>query len=265
MNLNLLLIFLLPVISVCAEMPVKYYIGQTEVSSEVWNSVPDSIKNGSSVVETDSIIYRGFDLKLEYYVDSLSDPSTPIIRQRSAEDLEFMRRQIREFTLRHRDESLRLHEGDPTPLFSLTDPDSGHTTADPLQPGICYLINFWATWCSNCLIELRQEEIPALIRQFGGRSDFRFIPVCIDTSVDILNKWFESDTGKQWIHIKPLTMIDPDRLANSIFATPGILPLNVVIGTDGKIKYIHSGRLSTPEQFKELENAIKNGLNNTTH
>lgn len=40
----------------------------------------------------------------------------------------------------------------------------------------------------------------------------------------------------------------------------GIMPLNIVIGKDGVIKYIHSGKITAEEELSELRNAIISGL-----
>lgn len=38
------------------------------------------------------------------------------------------------------------------------------------------------------------------------------------------------------------------------------MPLNIVIGKDGVIKYIHSGKIIAEEELSELRNAIISGL-----
>lgn len=38
------------------------------------------------------------------------------------------------------------------------------------------------------------------------------------------------------------------------------MPLNIVIGKDGVIRYIHSGKITAEEELSELRNAIISGL-----
>ena len=63
-------------------------------------------------------------------------------------------------------------------------------------------------------------------------------------------------------YLSELTYLDSDRLVNEIFATGGFLPLNVIIGCDGRIKYIHLGKISEKADIEELKDTITNALSN---
>ncbi|MCM1077828.1 MAG: TlpA family protein disulfide reductase [Bacteroides sp.] len=154
----------------------------------------------------------------------------------------------------------RLHLGDSVPNFNVIRNPGGAVVEDVLHTGKCYLINFWATWCGNCLLELLPTEIPQFAEKFIDDKDFVFLPICIDTSSDELESFFNSERGERWKHLKYVTTLDQDRTANSIFAEAGHLPLTVVVGKNGRIVYIHIGRISTKNEFDELEKAIVAGL-----
>ena len=57
-----------------------------------------------------------------------------------------------------------------------------------------------------------------------------------------------------------MTLIDIERKTNSIFAESGILPLNIVIGKDGIIRYIKIGKINGIDQINDLIEAIRIGL-----
>lgn len=61
--------------------------------------------------------------------------------------------------------------------------------------------------------------------------------------------WMSTPDSLKYIEYDSLTAIKS-----------GIMPLNIVIGKDGVIKYIHSGKITAEEELSELRNAIISGL-----
>lgn len=257
---HFLLFTLLIVTTLSATVPTRYFVGRTEVSEAFWNQMPDSLDYVTSEFNSDTSVVKGRELPYTHYLDSISSPGVYLLRKRSQEDISMFERALAQANIIRREKSLSKTNGDPAPQICLTKLADGKTTENFIESGNCYLLSFWATWCGNCLHELLPEFIPSVVEQFSDNTKFHFVPICIDASCDDLEKFFNSELGQRWSYLAAITYIDIDRKANSQYGESGIMPLNVVIGSDGNIRYIHSGALKSADQLSALAEAIKSGL-----
>ena len=240
-----------------AQVPTKYFIGKSEVSEATFRNVPANLITGTESYNYDSLRIRKFNITYTHYLDSVSTPGEFIIKKRTPEQIAELSRLFNEVYENRK--IIKLNIGDNAPNFKLVKNIGGDTISNILISGKCYLLNFWATWCGNCLKELQPEYIPAITEKFVNDKDFQFMPICIDATQEDLQLFFVSELGKRYDWLEYLTYLDIDRQANDIFADSGIMPLNVVIGRDGKIKFIKTGRLEGTELLS-LEEAIREGL-----
>lgn len=115
--------------------------------------------------------------------------------------------------------------------------------------GKVVLLNFWATWCPPCRMELSKVQ-KEIIDRFQDK-DFVFLPISRQDSYDKI-KTFREQTG----HTFPMGM-DPDRKIYSLFATASI-PRNFVIDKKGKISFLEIGY--DEESLKKLISEIEKAL-----
>lgn len=242
-----------------ASIPTKYFIGEREVSESSYNSVPDSIRNKSflSNFNNDTLVVKIMDLPYTHYLDTIQQSGEVIIKRHSPERIDL----FNDLLANQSQKAVKLRVGDSVEFkLSLLNLQSDTVNIDFNKWEKCYFISYWATWCGNCLLELEPDNIPEWIKQFADNRDFEFIPICIDSTPSELKQFFESGKDKESIYLSDITLIDIDRESNSYFAKSGNLPLNIVIGKNGVIKFIKIGRIHGKEEIAELKEAIISGL-----
>lgn len=128
-------------------------------------------------------------------------------------------------------ESSLIHVGDPAPDFTLTDAD-GSTFSTVDAKGKVVLVNFFATWCGPCLMELPHVE--KIWSDYRDREGFQLLVIGREESMDSVRD-FRSKQGFSF-PIAP----DPDREAYSLFAKESI-PRTLVISPSGVVVYSKAG------------------------
>lgn len=139
--------------------------------------------------------------------------------------------------------------GDKAPLFTCKTIDGKTIDISKLQ-GKIVMINFFATWCGPCNLELPVMQ-KNIWDKYKNRSDFELI---------ILGREHNEAEVSKFVKGKGFTMPfapDPERKIFSLYATQSI-PRNIIIGKDGKIIFQSIG--FTPEEFKEIENLLAEKL-----
>jgi peroxiredoxin len=147
------------------------------------------------------------------------------------------------------DPSTLTKVGDKAPLFTCKTIDGKTIDISKLQ-GKIVMINFFATWCGPCNLELPVMQ-KNIWDKYKNRNDFELI---------ILGREHSEAEVSKFVKGKSFTMPfapDPERKIFSMFATQSI-PRNIIIGKDGKIIFQSIG--FTPEEFKEIENLLAENL-----
>ncbi len=147
-------------------------------------------------------------------------------------------------------ETTLLNVGDKLPEFTakaLNGPDLSSVNLK----GKVALINFWATWCGPCKIEMPfiQKDIYEKIR------DKNFVMAAI-------SRGEETDLVKRFIELNKYTFpiyLDKETTVYKLFASKYI-PRNFVIGKDGIVKWSSIG--FRQEEFEEMIKVIKKELAN---
>jgi peroxiredoxin len=137
--------------------------------------------------------------------------------------------------------------GDPVPQFSLTTADSDEFTLP--HNGKVSLINFFATWCGPC-----QLELPHIEQIWMANKDdqhFRVLVIGREETTESVRKYRDS---------KGFTFpiaADPARAVYSLFASESI-PSTLVASSDGRIVYSKAG--FSEGDIVELKAVLKNQL-----
>jgi peroxiredoxin len=137
-------------------------------------------------------------------------------------------------------------ERKPAPEFSLTDANGSSVTLSDYR-GKVVLLNFWATWCGPCTL-----EIPWFIdfeQEFKSRG-FEVVGISMD------------DEG--WAAIKPYVaehkmnyrvLLGNDSVSQ-LYGGVEALPTTFIIDRDGKIASVHIGLAGKDEYLNEIQKLL---------
>nr|WP_315197258.1 TlpA disulfide reductase family protein [uncultured Flavobacterium sp.] len=142
-----------------------------------------------------------------------------------------------------------LKIGDSFPNFTYFNKEGKSNESSKLK-GKVILINFFATWCGPCMVEmpLLQKEI---WEKYKSNDNFKLISFGRDHSLKEVNDFIKMKSFD--FEICP----DKGKLIYNQFATQYI-PRNYLIDKDGKVIYVSVGY--SEEDFKILKEKIKSLL-----
>jgi peroxiredoxin len=126
-----------------------------------------------------------------------------------------------------------LRAGDRAPDFSLVSL-SGETVPLSQYEGRPLMINFWATWCAPCKVEM-----PLLQSRYEQHSDdLAILAIDYDEPKDVVQN-FAGQLG-----LKFPILLDPGGKINDLFLVEGY-PTSFFIDSSGVIQAVHVGQLTS--------------------
>jgi len=124
-----------------------------------------------------------------------------------------------------------IEEGDIAPDFALDDLD-GNTHQLEAHRGQPVVLNFWATWCAPCRVEM--PELQAAFSRHQD-SDLTILAINFDEPPDTVQRFFYDEMG---LTFTPL--LDEKGLVTEQYGIFNF-PTSIFVGRDGVVSAVHYG------------------------
>jgi thiol-disulfide isomerase/thioredoxin len=112
--------------------------------------------------------------------------------------------------------------------------------------GKVIIVNFWATWCGPCKVEI--PDLIELQREYPDQ--------LVVVGLDLLDEWSRVKPFADTLKVNyPLLDANNRKDVEDAFGPMWGLPTTVIVGRDGKVAKRHSG-IATKEQFKQYVESL---------
>jgi peroxiredoxin len=135
----------------------------------------------------------------------------------------------------------------PAPDFTLSNA-KGERLRLASYKGKVVLLNFWATWCGPCKV-----EIPWFIefQKTYQAQGFTVLGVSMDEGGwSVVNPYVASQKVNY-----PIVLGNEN--VNMLYGGIEALPTTLLIGRDGRVAYVHAGLISKSEYLKEITQLLR--------
>jgi len=137
--------------------------------------------------------------------------------------------------------AMAIEVGGVMPSVTISSMSAGDLNNQGMQKKIS-ILNFWATWCAACKVELK--EMASDFKELANDKNVQFAFVALDKEPEAAATWMKENMTGQDVIMRNLFK-DPDFKIADLLGVDSF-PMTVVVGGDGKILYIQRG-------FKEGE------------
>ena len=138
-----------------------------------------------------------------------------------------------------------LQVGDTAPDFTLL-----NRNGDPVSlsdyAGQPIMVNFWATWCAPCRVEMPHMQAAYEAHKDQG---FEILALDQDENMEIVGEYFDE------LGLTFTPLLDVNFVVASEYGAAGIYPSSYFIDRDGTIAHVHRGP-ATEDQLNAFINEI---------
>lgn len=128
---------------------------------------------------------------------------------------------------------LNLKPGKAPPVFSAATLDGEQVSLNDFE-GQVVLLDFWATWCAPCIVEL--PNLQRIYREHH-EAGFEIVSISLDQEKQVLERFLDQ-REMPWTHVFNAAMPGGEDLA-SAYGVKAI-PQMVLVGRDGKIAAVNA-------------------------
>jgi peroxiredoxin len=132
--------------------------------------------------------------------------------------------------------------GSPAPNFQLKDVQTGNVVTLSSFRGRPVWINFWATWCDACKVEMPQMQ--RMYTRYKAQG-LAILGIEVQETTGAVNAYTRSGAF-DWTFL-----LDPNGGVVDRYFVEGV-PTHIFVGTDGTIKAIHSGAITDTQMAESL-------------
>jgi thiol-disulfide isomerase/thioredoxin len=145
-----------------------------------------------------------------------------------------------------------LQPGRMVPAFRVPSMDSaGRAISDVSLRGKVYLLDVWATWCGDCIVEL--PALRALHRKYGPRG-LQLVSVSVDEEQGTADQFRRVREPMPWTH--GWAGVSPDGGGPIASLEVAWLPTTILVGRDGRI-LAFAPKLDSPEFDALVQRALR--------
>ena len=137
-----------------------------------------------------------------------------------------------------------IEVGSESPLFSTSDLQGEPVVLEDFQGRRVVILDFWATWCTPCLIAM--PELQKLHEEYSGRG-VEILAVNLGEGSKRIRDFMERSSYTFRV------VEDRNSDVGKIFGVTAI-PVQVVVGMDGRVEWIQAGY--DPARMEELRQLL---------
>lgn len=135
----------------------------------------------------------------------------------------------------------KIRVGEQAPNFTLPDLNGNQVALSDYE-GQVVLVNFWATWCPPCRVEM--PDLEAVYREHGD-SGFEILGVDQREPVDLVEDYVE-ERGFSWVFL-----LDEDFDVSREYSATSI-PRSILVDRDGNVAHIWTGTLTRSQLERQI-------------